>query len=943
MQFSLPIRGVARAAVLGVLMSTAVLGLAGCDQSSGDGSAGALARAQKDYDAGEVSAAVIELKNALQKDPKNADGRQLLGKILLRTGDPVAAERELSRAWDLGLQDDETRLLLAQARLAQGHYADVVNAVKVDQGTATPVARDLLAARGEALLGLGKIDEASKAFNDVLAEGPHAIAYAGEARVALIRGDQTRARAMLDEALALAPDDPQIGMLDADWLYQEGRYQDAAARFHEVVKADPRNLMARLGEVRAFLAGGDVKQAQNLIEPIMKARSDDLAVVFEDSLVQYTAGNYQRAKADAERILASNEQQETALRIAGSSAYQLGDLEQTLARLSQYLAIRPDDNEARKMFAATQLRQNNPEGAKSTLRPLMDKPLDSMDDPMLLTLIGSASAQSGDLENAIKYFNRASVLVPKDAKVRQQIADLYIAAGDTVNGEAGFKQALALESDNENDPALDKTLRALILSLINQQKYDEAIEKAKLLQEREPNSTAGYVLAGTALIAKGDVTGARAAFNKALEVKPGAADAASNLAMLDLQEGRIDSARDHLKSVLELDPGHLRTLLLLAELELQTGNPEARQKWLEQADDKNPQSVEARILLARHYLAVGKADRAVAVAAPAMQDNPKNAALTEVLGRAQLATDPAAAVATLTQWSTLRPNSGEPLYLLARAKLSQGDLVGAKAAAEKAIEVEPKHQAARLTLIEVLLANKEMDQARQQLGTLQKDAPDNPMVMEMAGRVEMLDGRPQDAVGHLTQARQKLDIPEINRELARAQWLANDHAAAMKTLEDWVGRNPGDAQSQILLAGFYDQSARPDDAKKAYEAVIQSQPDNWAALNDLSWLLYRQGDAKAALPYAQKAYGIQPKNADVADTLGVVLLAGGDASRAVSVLGDAAGAQPKRQDIGYHYAQALAAAKRPEDARKVLESVLSNDQKFDQRADAEALLSKLNN
>ena len=75
----------------------------------------------------------------------------------------------------------------------------------------------------------------------------------------------------------------------------------------------------------------------------------------------------------------------------------------------------------------------------------------------------------------------------------------------------------------------------------------------------------------------------------------------------------------------------------------------------------------------------------------------------------------------------------------------------------------------------------------------------------------------------------------------------------------------------------------------------------------------------------------------------VVLLAGGNSSRAVSILKDAAGAQPNRPDIGYHYAQALAAAGQTDDARKVLEGVLSSGQKFDQRADAEALLTKLKN
>ena len=62
----------------------------------------ALIASAKDYVAkGDHSAAVIQLKNALQQVPDNGEARLLLGLSLLETRDPASAEKELRRALEL--------------------------------------------------------------------------------------------------------------------------------------------------------------------------------------------------------------------------------------------------------------------------------------------------------------------------------------------------------------------------------------------------------------------------------------------------------------------------------------------------------------------------------------------------------------------------------------------------------------------------------------------------------------------------------------------------------------------------------------------------------------------------------------------------------------------------------------------------------------------------
>ena len=57
-------------------------------------------------------------------------------------------------------------------------------------------------------------------------------------------------------------------------------------------------------------------------------------------------------------------------------------------------------------------------------------------------------------------------------------------------------------------------------------------------------------------------------------------------------------------------------------------------------------------------------------------------------------------------------------------------------------------------------------------------------------------------------------------------------------------------------------------AIEQYREIVKAAPDNVAALNNLAWLLYEQGEAQAAVAYARQPYDRAPDKMEVADTLG---------------------------------------------------------------------------
>ena len=69
----------------------------------------------KDYlEKNDDKAAVIQLKNALQTNPDLAEARFLLGKAMLESGNPTAADLELRKAAELKYPADQLVPLMAK-------------------------------------------------------------------------------------------------------------------------------------------------------------------------------------------------------------------------------------------------------------------------------------------------------------------------------------------------------------------------------------------------------------------------------------------------------------------------------------------------------------------------------------------------------------------------------------------------------------------------------------------------------------------------------------------------------------------------------------------------------------------------------------------------------------------------------------------------------------
>ncbi|MFN9551935.1 MAG: tetratricopeptide repeat protein, partial [Pirellulaceae bacterium] len=129
---------------------------------------------------------------------------------------------------------------------------------------------------------------------------------------------------------------------------------------------------------------------------------------------------------------------------------------------------------------------------------------------------------------------------------------------------------------------------------------------------------------------------------------------------------------------------------------------------------------------------------------------------------------------------------------------------------------------------------------------------------------------------------------------------------------------PDDLRLQFTLANMYLSRGKTEEASRLYRAILEKNPANSAALNNLANILLEDPTSIAeALSCIEKALFQEPGNALMLDTKGSILLKMDKAQEAIQVL-ESALAISKDPRIGLHLFDALRRSGRNEEAANIL-------------------------
>src|SRR5437667_6591446 len=359
-----------RALLGGLLMLAAALATGGCDRAQRYTDQEYVQKARAFQDQGKLDSALIELKNALQKNPKNSEARWRLAGIYISQGLGEPAENELKKARELGMDSEALKIPMGQALLLQGFYPRVLAEIQPGPQSPPENVAKILEIDARAQHGLLHFDEGCKLFAEAVKKDPKYVqSYWGLARCAAARGKLDEARIELKKAIELDEKNSgtwvQIGDLEAT----AKRLPEAEAAYANALKYKGDNLDALLHRAALRIDNNQLAEAGKDIDAASVISKDHLIVNQLRGVVQFKQGKLAEAQASFETALKTNPNYLSALAWLGATNLARKNYEQAATQFAKYTRSAPNAR-VQALLALAQASLGRKEEAEQTLKSL---------------------------------------------------------------------------------------------------------------------------------------------------------------------------------------------------------------------------------------------------------------------------------------------------------------------------------------------------------------------------------------------------------------------------------------------------------------------------------------------------------------------------------------------------------------------------------------------
>lgn len=363
-----------------------------------------------------------------------------------------------------------------------------------------------------------------------------------------------------------------------------------------------------------------------------------------------------------------------------------------------------------------------------------------------------------------------------------------------------------------------------------------------------------------------------AAYQRGLKAAPNSVDGLSGMAQTYAKMGQIDQAKRLLMQIVRENPRRQQDLLMAGELYITTGDTQQGINLLQRAESIKPTS-HAELMMAVAYLKLKQPAKAKQLLDTAKRRDPKNPAIFRAVANYyRQEHDYKSAIATLK--SAPKPTP-ELLADLGYTYSLNGDKKESADAYVRAANAEPKQIGYQLSAAQALMTQGQLDRSKQFIAKAEGIDANNYRLHAIKAGLAKIESRPQDA------------IREYNEAIARLPQ---------------GGVPEGDLypiQLRLNLADLYREQGNETASRQQINVAEQ-------LVNKLNL----QGPARAEFLRVRASIYTSEQNYTAAE----------------NDLKEAQRLDPGNDLIQLQYANLLWKTKRPDEARKIYNTILAKDQ-----------------
>lgn len=480
-------------------------------------------------------------------------------------------------------------------------------------------------------------------------------------------------------------------------------------------------------------------------------------------------------------------------------------------------------------------------------------------DPRVYSHFLSATLleRHGELEKALKEYNRTLEIDPSATLIYRQRAQIYLKMGN---------------------PA-------------------RALSDAQHYVRTHPSDVEGLLLLSNIHVMMQQKNAAQLVLEKVLQIDPKNEDALLALATM-LMPDSPDQAVKHLERLVQLEPDSTEAYYYLGLLYQRLGDNDKAGSMFQKVLQIDSESAPSLMLMGQMKEAEGDMDGAAEFYERALERMPENLALRIQLVLLHAQKMDFAKIESLL--SPYKDNPGAPI----EAKLWLGIVYENKKEWKKALEyyqMAQKEVSSAELLIRIASIYSHLDDAKnalKTLTTLTQKYPDNPQYFYFLGLAHMDLQRPGDALKAFQKTLAlKPDFSSAHFQMGVALDQMRRWPEAEQSFREAIRVDTMSAAAYNYLGySLVDRNERLREARRLIESALEIDHDNPAYLDSLGWLLYREGDVPRALYHLKFAAERMP-DPTIFEHLGDCYLALGSIADAATSYQRALALEPKNPKL----------------------------------------------
>ena len=849
-----------------------------------------IKEAQELASKGELEKAVIELKNAIKKDPNNFVSRATLGHTYMDLGKTLLAQKEYSKAIQNGGNMEALLFPYAYALYLNGNFDELLN-YDIASNLSKEVLANINSLKSLTLIKLGQTKQAQELYE--LASKYFPMSEVVQFNSLLLNNSYKidDVLPLLDSFINSKPSFKEPILYKALLLRENGKVNQAIDSYRAYLQELPNDNKARLYLAEAYSAAGQYEQAINQAEHVQKRFKQSPLANAILSNAQFNLKNYNQALVNANTAIQNGLDNTRTRVIAGISAYSLENYEQAYLHLIKIEPELPDGHQIKRLVAVLQLELNKASLAANTLSQI--EGLSSNDLAIVKkTAMSLINEQKfGEARELTSLVESSQVSDPKS------LFQLGIMKYNLGQKEGINDIYRALEINPDFSPAQI----AIIEYLVTEGQFQKALDKAS--SWKQDDEVVGSILTAKIYMTMNNYEGAEKEYRSVLDIDPENVDANLFFAQKLANETKFSESKALIYKLLEKAPSNERLLGKLYSVSKVEGNTSPAIEFIKTTIEQNEDSFPLKLMLARIYI-LEKMPREVI---NLLKDIPNKNQLKNnsfywnaLIDSYTYLNNYVDATKALEQWLEYDSINLKAWFKLINIQEKQGDLNSALKSVNSAIKEHPNSEEALLIKIHLLIKDERFLEAKEFLVSRLSSQKDSVLYKHLMATIDFNSENYKSALPNLLASHNYKENNEVIRKIYYSYLKLGQPHEATSFLKSTLTLYPDSLAGNLLLATELINKS-PLQSIQLFNKFLTLKPSHYLARNNLAWLYLKTNKLKEAKQNIELALKLAPNNPQILDTAAQIFAADKDIEKAKEYIIKAKTLAPSNKSIHKNY------------------------------------------